>query len=329
MHFTLVPPETGLESLIPMKSNMPSALRSLNVLAALAAAMLSTAHATIVLYEGFDYGGTDGSLVGKGAAGSGWGGSWGTGTFTYTGSPTFGEGYQAAGLTFSSLAVTGGNAFLSSNGDGGINAGRVHTASITGSLYGSFLFRTASPTSTGLYSVFEGGSLGQASGSAQFAIEPDAYASSNGGVITGGDYTYASGTPISANETYLALYKVTNLGGASVSQTASMWLLKASQYNNFISGGIDESELDGAALGSGATEVLQRATRTVTGSASFSNGGLLSMQSYYFGAQAQFDELRISDTSLNEALGVVPEPGRAMLLLMGASTLMLRRRRNA
>ncbi len=286
---------------------------------------LAASHAAIVIQESFDYGGSDGSLNGLGSAGSGWSGSWSTGTTTYTGSPSFNEDYRSAGLTFSSLAVSGGSAFLSANGDGFISAGRLHSASVTGTLYGSYLFRTANPSPTGLYSLFEGSGLGVGSANGQFAIEPDGYASSNGGVITGGAYTYASGTPISANETYLSLFKVTNLGGSSVSQTATMWLLRESQYDNFLAGGIDETELNAATLGSGASDVLQRATRTITNSASFSNGGMLTLQSY-FGPSGQFDEIRISDTSLNELLAV-PEPSHALLAVLGFASLILRRKR--
>lgn len=307
-----------------MKTSFPA---SLILLSACFTLSPMTSRATIILQEAFDYGGSNSSLVGLGAAGSGWGGSWTTQGVTYTGSPTFNEAYQSTGLTFSSLSVSGGSAMLSASGDGFINAGRMHTAAVTGTLYGSYLFKTSSPSFTGLYSVFEGTGMGLASGSAQFAIEPDGYASSNGGVITGGGYTYASGTPISANETYLALYKVTNLGGSSVSQDATMWLLRASQYDTFVAGGLTEAELNSASLGSGATDVLQRATRTLTGSATFANGGLMMMQSY-FATNGQFDELRVSDTSLDElVLGSVPEPSRALLAALGFAGLILRRRR--
>ncbi len=285
-------------------------------------------HATLILQESFDYGTTPGTLNGLGSAGGGWGGSWTTQNNTYTGSPTFTEAYQTGGLTFTSLAVSGGNAFVGVNGDGFLNAGRAHTASITGTLYGSYLFRTTS-TSASVLSLFEGTGLGLASASSQFAIEPMAYAGGGlGGVITGGAYTYGSGTGISAFETYLVLYKVTGLGGSNVSQTAKMWMLRDSQYDNFISGGLTESELDSAGLGSTATDVLQRSSRTITNSAAFASGDLLTLQAYFAPFGAQFDELRVSDTSFNElVLGSVPEPSRALLLATGMLSLILRRRR--
>ncbi len=303
----------------------PASIPRLALAAALLTLSAQDGHAAIVLQESFNYGGSNSSLVGLGSAGSGWGGSWTTQGVTYTGTPTFNEAYQPTGLTFSTLAVSGGSAMLSANGDGFLNAGRVHTASIVGTLYGSYLFRTSSPSYTGLYSVFEGTGMGIASGSAQFAIEPDGYASNNGGVITGGAYTYASGASVSANETYLALYKVTSLGGSSVSQDATMWLLRENQYDSFITGGLIEAELNSASLGSGATDVLQRATRTITGSAAFANGGLMMMQSY-FATNGQFDELRVSDTSFDELMSV-PEPSHALLAALGLVALILRRRR--
>jgi hypothetical protein len=283
--------------------------------------------AAIVLQESFDYGTTGGTLVGKGTATDGWGGSWSQGTFTYTGSPTYTEAYQTGGLTFGTLATSGGNAFVYSTGDGGINMGREHSTSITGTLYGSYLYR--SPTGagfTGLASLFEGTSLTIPSNYAQFAIEPDRYASTLGATLMDQQYGTSGGTAISANETYLVLFKVTNLGPIAATHEATMWILRDSQYNNFISGGLTESELNSAALGTGSTQILQRATDT-NGSmvAEFASGNFLMMQSY-FGVQAQFDEIRISNSSFDEVLGV-PEPSRALLLVMSLGTMIVRRRR--
>ncbi len=67
----------------------------------------ASANASNVLYEGFDYGGTAGSLVGKGAAGDGWADACTSGCCSYGGTPGYNTNYETAGLTFSNLFVSG------------------------------------------------------------------------------------------------------------------------------------------------------------------------------------------------------------------------------
>lgn len=280
----------------------------------------STADAGTVLYDGFDYGSAGGSLAGLGSAGGGWAGAWDTGMFSYGGTPSYSANYEPGGLTFSDLPVSGGNAILTTNWNGGINAGRQHAASVTGDLYGSYLFqRTVNPySSAALFAMYEGTYLTGPSNYAQFSIEPVAYASSNGGVITSQAYAYASGTAIATGQTYLVLFKVTGLSATPTTQSTTMWILNESQYDNFRPGGIDEGELNTASLGTGAAQVLQRVTKTTNGTNyQFASDRYLLLHSYYYGSQARYDELRISNSSLNAVLGI-PEPASVALLALGA-----------
>jgi len=266
--------------------------------------------------------------MGSGTTGNGWTGAWDVGSFTYSGSASFSESYQPGGLTFSSLPVSGGNAFLSTAWNGGLNVGRAHSASTTGTLFGSYLFQRTVNTSSNieLFSLWEGNDINGADNFGDFSIEPDRYQSSLGGVIGNQSYGTTTGTAISTGTTYLVLFKVTNLGPTSATHDATMWILQADQYDNFLPGGLDEAELNSAATGTAATQILQRASHAFTNTAQFASGNLLMMQNYYFSAQARYDEIRISDTSLNEVI-TVPEPTSGLLLASATLAFVATRRR--
>jgi hypothetical protein len=96
-----------------------------------------------VVYDGFNYGGTNGTLSGKGGGGElGLAGSWLNNGEAGT------SNYLAAGLTFSDLPVFGGMAELV-NSTGNIT-GTVRSLGVdaAGTLWGSYLFRTVVDTSS-------------------------------------------------------------------------------------------------------------------------------------------------------------------------------------
>src|SRR2546428_11716379 len=78
-------------------------LTAANIIATLLAAAalcITTAHAAIIYYEGFNYGAADGSLAGQNG-GTGFSGPWTSGNPGIT--------YASAGLSFSDLSVSGGS----------------------------------------------------------------------------------------------------------------------------------------------------------------------------------------------------------------------------
>lgn len=88
-------------------SATPGSVSRAGVVFALLIAAAPLAFANVIVYEGFNYGSTNGAMAGKGSAGNGWAGAWAMQTVTYTGSPTFNQAYQAGGLTFSDLLSSG------------------------------------------------------------------------------------------------------------------------------------------------------------------------------------------------------------------------------
>jgi len=206
---------------LPARSDCPAPRRlALPLLACLGVALCfsTPSRAEIILYDGFDYGSTAGPLSGKGGTGGGWSGAWTTGIFTYGGTPSYAVNYDPAGLTFSDLQTTGGSASLTSNWNGGVNAARPHAVAATGTIWGSVLFQRISASSgPANFAVMASPSTTIPSAYSQFGAEPDAYNSPNnlGGALMGGNYTYATGSPINSGQTYLLLFKVTNLGISS------------------------------------------------------------------------------------------------------------------
>lgn len=292
----------------------------------LLALFVPTAHADTILYEGFDYGKSDAALDGLGSAEAGWAGSWDVSHVAMSGSPSYSADFEAVGLSLSDLPVSGGGMLLTNDCNGTVFASRQHAASLTGTLYGSYLFQPVTrPTqAVGVCGLFES-HLPQASGSmAQFAIDPDAYGSDNGGVMTGGAYNFASGSALVAGETYLVLFEVTGLGMTSTARSATMWILNEDQFDYHKAGGLDAAELNAAPVGSGSTAVQQRATRSVSTGYAFASDRYLTFQNYYFGNQARYDELRISNSSLNET--IVPEPCGLVILAAGAAIVAVYRR---
>jgi autotransporter-associated beta strand protein len=268
--------------------------------AALALAVPTTARASLIVSEGFNYPGqADNAALGDAAFNGG------TGLDTNW----LGSGkYRSTGLTFSDLAVTGGCAQNSSSQI----YYRKLTVNQTGTLWGSFLFKSVgvvdSTTTLLSYVVNSTAGGGDYQGTTKFGVTPKRYQGTSGDVRLGGDgsnptaQNNVGGTSVTQGVTYLVLFKVENLiasGGAATSQAITSWILSAEQYDNFKSGGLTEAELNAATQGSIATNVTQRTTLTATKKASFSTNDYLTVQS---GNAGDFmnDEFRFSDASLAE-----------------------------
>ena len=263
----------------------------------------------VVVYEGFNYAGqSDGAAMNTAAFNGGIGlvGNW-------TGSGK----YNTSGLTFSDLAVTGGCArFSGGSGANAYFARRPINVNKTGTIWGSCLFNSVSAIdgSTRLADLFvtKSASGTDNDGNTCFGVSPKAYQQIIGDIRLGGDGSVptaqnnSGGTTLAQGTTYLILFKVDNLiasGGAAASQTITSWFLSAAQYDYFKSGGLTEAELNAAAQGTGATNVMQRNTLTATKKASFSVNDFLGIEAYS-DIDFKIDEIRFSDANLAQAVTV-------------------------
>jgi hypothetical protein len=302
------------------------------------------ARASVLVYEGFDVtGGVDGTtLSGKaGATSTGFdsGSSWSVNLGVVGASSAT---YETTGLTFSDVPVRGGRAHLIAGGgsaNSSADGARPLDVAATGTIYGSYLIHpVAIPDNTqSINSILVGSQASVTNNDAgaqwDFQVNSDVYGSDNGGgringTTGAGDFAN-TGTPISVGTTYLVLYEMQNLvNSGSASQTLTEWILTASQYDNFKSGGLTETELNGATVGPLGTNVLQRGSQTASLSANLTNADYFHIFSVLADANSQYDELRISNASLNEAVWA-PEPSCAAMLFASAALVRLGRRRRA
>jgi hypothetical protein len=318
-------------------------------------ALVSPVSAALLVYEGFDptSAPADGALI-TGVAGATSVGFDTSSSWTSFGTTGAESTYVASGLTFSTLPVAGGA--MRQVGPGNTpraNASRPLDVGATGTVYGSYLARLGVNNDeqdlTGV-SISGVSSYGDGSDAindvTHFQVNIDMYAGGGtfgGGTINGNasptgrfynNSTSGTGDVASSlNTTYLVLFKMENLStlGTDVSQTLTSWILTEAQYNNFLTdGNLTDTELNGATEGSGATNVLQRGTLTRTTDATFSNTDFLLVNSA-FEVNTILDEFRISNASLNEAIGIaVPEPNSIVLIMIGmAGVVRLRRRQSA
>jgi hypothetical protein len=258
------------------------------------------ARAAILVKEGFDYGGTGGNLAGNNGGG-GFSGAWANGPGIYQYTPT--------GLTFGSLQVSGGAASFSS-ATSGYNAGvtRPFSATLPATGYGSYLLQaTGSP-------LVSQGALGLGAPNSPPTAATVGFAAPDffGGAAYVGVFSAASGAALVPGQTYLQVFKYVTIAGPGY--MATEWLLTEAQFAGFKVGGLAESELNAAGIGSGAGQVWSRAS--FSGPAGFPLAdATFSIVGGFAGTDRGMiqDELRISDSSIDEATPI-PEPSTAMLV---------------
>ena len=286
-----------------------------------------TAPAALIVHEGFDTGGTNGSnLVGQAGAtsvgfdaASTWGNKGGSASVTY----------RTAGLSIGSgsteLAVIGGAARMTTD-HSATWLSRGLDVTVTGTVYGAYLYNRDKSDSgaNNVASVMINKTTGGKDNDAEFTSQSDEYPQTNSGmrIEASAEKFVCSGTAMSDDTTYIVLFSVSNLGGTIGTVDASQWVLTSSQFDNFRPGGLTAAELDGATLGTGSTNVLQR------GAASYTPGnyprltaddvlGILGYENVH-----DVDEIRRSNTNLTEATPVVPEPATLILLAAGLPALL-------
>lgn len=261
--------------------------------------------------EEFNYGGSTVSLNGLGSASNGFASNW---------TAASGWTYNPTSLSFSDLSTSGGS--VSGFSTAGARIGRrpfsapLPTASV---YWGSFLSRIDSQTAFGDWtnSVLVGSNTDY-DNSATFLFASKNYGgpSTPAGVGVEGFASSLSGSSGATGTTYLNVFKAD-----PTAQTITGWVLTAAQYDNFKTGGITESELDGAAIGAGSANVYGRGD---AGSPEELNPATtLSLFNYSDGAgtgTVSVDRLIFSGDDLNSAImpaTAVPEPSSWALLAIG------------
>ena len=304
------------------------------ILAALVLGAFSSAQASLIVYEGFDYGASSSPLGGLGNTTEiGLQGTW-----TNNGTAGTTSEYQSSGLTFSDLSVRGGLAQMNGVIAGAVDRTaaafrQINVPAQTGTLWGSYLFRKNSDLATrSVATLLQGDAASVTDNTAYFSLANNEFNQSVGGVrisaSVGGNAALATGPDPLLSTTYLFVFKLENIGAASGStQTATAWMLSEAQYDNFKVGGLDEAEINGAATGSLATNVTERVTLTTA--AGLASPGTFDttdfLRFYNFSGNeliTQFDEIKFSNGNLNEAVVGIPEPSALLAVVSGMGTLL-------
>jgi len=284
----------------------------------------SFGRAGIIVSEQFQYGPTAGALAGQNG-GIGFSTAWGDGSIA-----AIPWQYTPTGLSLGSLDTSGGaatwaNTAIPPNGDSGVGL-RPFTTSLGGIIYGAFLFRVndQKPVSSGLNNT-AGLLLGGPTdlNNPSFSVQTPEFAQNAAGLRMEGSSSLLSGNALSLGTTYLALFKFDSVGTA-----ASGWVLNLGQYENFAPGGLTESALNAASLGSGATQVWERTSFDPT--VTLDPMSHLLLMGAFARLDVTMDEIRFSNTSLAEAAPqAVPEPSSLLLAGIGALGLVrAHRKRN-
>lgn len=310
------------------KSGLVAAVFGVVSLAAL------NAGAGVIVYEGFDTGGTDGvpiaGMAGATSTGFAAGSTWSSG----------GNGsqlYQASGLSWNyvgGLSTTGG-AVLHTTSGAPTNPYQAHTGRMlestpSGTLYGSFLIQANNSTAgIKVAAVQYVDSTPFNTGRVQeFAAAPVAYSATAGTTLDDTPVTTNDGLAIAIGSPFLTVFKVTGVGETDTTATITMWIMSQAQYDSIVNGAgaIGEQTLNSLALGTGTDQLYQRFSQTLgNADMSFENYNATLLRLYSNNDAFVFDEVRLA-TSLFEVSGI-PEPSSLALLGL-CGLLALKRRRN-
>jgi hypothetical protein len=283
---------------------------------------ITQTHAALLVYEGYNYGGTSVNMNGLATSTTGLSGNYSAvagGGATGTGSAI----YVTTGLTFGSNFPTGigGATTLVDTRTGGSGL-RTETltatisATNTGTTYSSYLVNFAGlPTTANAFSAATGamGNL-QASfkqSTSEFSTKPGVGMGTGSG---GTAYTPTTST------TYLVLARNTNVGTTlSVSTTgvSDLWVMDLASYDAWFTAGANEGNLSSFA---DAT-----ATQTLTTGGPFTLNGTFSTALNTGGNNytitGTYDEFRVG--ALLSDVVAVPEPGAIALLGLGLGFILL------
>lgn len=285
------------------------------------------AHATLLIYEGFNY--TTGSNLGAIKPNSNTVGLDQT-TF-YAGSGAANYAVQASSLSFGALQTTGGSVSFSTTTS--VASGKLALASnYSGTLWSSYLVRFSTTQGGG---ATDGALLRISNDTANTGERFLSFADSRSSTTTvavGYDTTPSStGGTLTTATTYIIISKFTNVGmvlNTTTTGQSSIWALTEAQFGNFIAGGGTEAYLNSATVAGTATGVTARGNDTTltAGSYSLASGNFAALVSV--NDSGSFDELRYGTTLAD--VTPIPEPATAAAAGgLAALLAVLRRRRQA
>lgn len=292
---------------------------------------VSLAHASLLVYEGFN-GYTTGALEGQKPNANTVGLDTAVGYYDGS-SPSRAAGYtiQSTSLSFASLQTTGG-AVAFTAGTNVIGADlAIGATAFTGTLWSSYLIKlTAQGSAATDGAVVRIGTMPSDSGGGHFNSWADSRpttASTNVSVgYSATPLTTTNGSAaLALNTTYIIISSFTHVGETLSSGTpgvAKLWALTESQYGAFLSAGGTETALASASVTATATSSATSGSLTFSSNDAF---GLVTVTD-----AGTFDELRFGSTLAD--VTPVPEPA-ALAAWLGAAgglaALMMRRRRKA
>lgn len=296
-------------------------------------ALAPVSRAALLVSEPFAYGSSQLNLDGQSATGTGL-----TGTYS-RGSSGLVTDYLPASLAFSDYATSGGRLLLSAVNSTGTSAtgnfGVGLSASVpafTGTLYSSYLVSITDLNGISAQAVVNANS-GQnaASGTSWFRSAADYVNNSSfpgiaynaTGAAVG---TASNSSPLTVDDVFLVVSKFTLVNTGSNGGVATMYVLSADQYADWMADGGTESLLDGRATGTGAQNSWGRMVDASGNLAATFDSSTFLQYAMNTGTTVgtltvEYDELRFATTFAE----LVPEPGSLGLLAIAG--LMLRRRR--
>lgn len=302
-------------------------LASLTSVGLLALASAPLAHATLLVYEGFNYNLTNNTSI-NGAAGTATGtqGNWTVSNVT--GSTSL---YQTTGLTFGGNFPTGtGGALRQSSTWNSANTNQTTATlrldtSTTGTLWSSYLVNYSA------ISASNGGFARQGVGSdaagSTISLSSQLYTntlSSDRKLGTGYDVspTASANTAFATGTNYLIISSFTNVGvtlGGGTNGVATSWAFTQAGYDNWVTlGNSAQSALD--------TYAFRKVSDTATsGTYGFDSVGYISFQTNSpdfsgHNITALYDELRYGTTLADVTASPIPEPS-AYAAILGAFAL--------
>ena len=290
--------------------------------------------ATLLVYEGFNYGGSSiANLNGTAATGTGLQGNW-TVTNVLPGGGSASSAYQSSGLTFGANFLTSsGGALLSTTKFSGSDASTIATAqlnaSTSGVLWSSYLMNINTMALANGGSTFEGIATAASGTPTSFgsSIISNAAVTDRKLLVNYDNASTSSGNTTFSNATdYLVLSKYTNVGNVLTGSTtgvATTWVFTVAGYENWLAGGATEATLTANAVRA------QSDAAVITGTYNFDSSGYLTLKSGppdFNGEQTivVYDEIRYG-TELKDVVAI-PEAGSGVMTALGLTGLALVRR---